>query len=193
MTALALALFVLAQTAPAPSPEATSAPAGPVVAIETTLGEIQVALYPDKAPLTVDNFLGYVRSGFYTGTTFHRVMPDFMIQGGGYDATLEEKPTRPPVRNEARNGLRNLRGTIAMARTSEPHSATSQFFINLKSNAVLDFGISRDGWGYTVFGEVVAGMDVVDRIAAVPTTSRGPHQNVPRAPILIKAVRVLAK
>ena len=124
MTALALALFVLAQTAPAPSPEATSAPAGPVVAIETTLGEIRVALHPDKAPLTVDNFLGYVRSGFYTGTTFHRVMPDFMIQGGGYDATLEEKPTRPAVKNEARNGLRNLRGTIAMARTSEPHSAT---------------------------------------------------------------------
>ena len=193
MTVLATALLVLAQVAPAGSPAATaspSAPAGPVVVIETSYGDIRVALNPAKAPLTVDNFLGYVKSGFYAGTVFHRVMPGFMIQGGGMDAKLVEKPTRPPVKNEARNGLRNLRGTIAMARTSDPHSATSQFFINLKSNPALDFGVARDGWGYTVFGEVIEGMEVVDRIAAVPTTSRGVHDDVPRMDVTIKAVKL---
>jgi cyclophilin family peptidyl-prolyl cis-trans isomerase len=193
MTVLATALLVLAQVAPAGSPAATTpppAPAGPIVVIETSQGEIRVALNPAKAPLTVENFLGYVKSGFYAGTIFHRVIPGFMIQGGGLDAKLVEKPTRPPVKNEARSGLRNLRGTLAMARTSDPHSATSQFFINLKSNPALDFGVSRDGWGYTVFGEVIEGMEVVDRIAGVPTTSRGVHEDVPRLDVTIKAVRV---
>jgi len=194
MTVLATALLVLAQVAPAGSPAATTpppAPAGPIVVIETSQGDIRVALNPAKAPLTVENFLGYVKSGFYAGTIFHRVIPGFMIQGGGFDAKLVEKPTRPPVKNEARNGLRNLRGTLAMARTSDPHSATSQFFVNLKSNPALDFGVSRDGWGYTVFGEVIEGMEVVDRIAAVPTTSRGVHEDVPRLDVTIKAVRLV--
>jgi cyclophilin family peptidyl-prolyl cis-trans isomerase len=194
MTVLATALLVLAQAAPAASPAAptpTPAPAGPVVVIETSHGDITVALNPTKAPLTVDNFLAYVKSGFYAGTIFHRVIPNFMIQGGGMDAKLVEKPTRPPVKNEARSGLRNLRGTIAMARTSDPHSATSQFFINLKANHALDFGVSRDGWGYTVFGEVIDGMAVVDRIAGVPTTSRGVHDDVPRMDVTIKAIRLV--
>ena len=194
MTVLATALLVLAQVAPAGSPAATTpppAPAGPIVVIETSQGDIRVALNPAKAPLTVENFLGYVKSGFYAGTIFHRVIPGFMIQGGGFDAKLVEKPTRPPVKNEARSGLRNLRGTLAMARTSDPHSATSQFFVNLKSNPALDFGVSRDGWGYTVFGEVIEGMEVVDRIAAVPTTSRGVHEDVPRLDVTIKAVRLV--
>jgi len=193
MTVLATAVLVLAQVVPAGSPSAATprpAPAGPVVVIETSHGDIRVALDKAKAPLTVDNFLAYVKSGFYAGTIFHRVMPGFMIQGGGFDASLVEKPTRPPVKNEARNGLRNLRGTLAMARTSDPHSATSQFFINLKSNPALDFGVARDGWGYAVFGEVIEGMEVVDRIAAVPTTSRGVHDDVPRMAVTIKAVRL---
>jgi len=192
MTALVTAVLLLVQVAPAASPAATpAAPVGPVVVIETSLGDITVALDKAKAPLTVENFLGYVKSGFYSGTVFHRVMPGFMIQGGGYDAKLEEKQTRPPVRNEASNGLRNRRGTIAMARTSDPHSASSQFFINLKDNPALDFGISRDGWGYTVFGEVIGGMEVVDRIGAVPTTSRGIHDDVPQTAVTIKAARLL--
>ena len=193
MTVLATAVLVLAQVVPAGSPSAATplpAPAGPVVVIETSHGDIRVALDKAKAPLTVDNFLAYVKSGFYAGTIFHRVMPGFMIQGGGFDASLVEKPTRPPVKNEARNGLRNLRGTVAMARSSDPHSATSQFFINLKSNPALDFGVARDGWGYAVFGEVIEGMEVVDRIAAVPTTSRGVHDDVPRMAVTIKAVRL---
>lgn len=194
MTVLATALLVLAQAAPAAPPTAATpspAPAGPVVVIETSHGDITVALNPAKAPLTVDNFLAYVKSGFYAGTIFHRVIPNFMIQGGGMDAKLVEKPTRPPVKNEARSGLRNLRGTIAMARTSDPHSATSQFFINLKANHALDFGVSRDGWGYTVFGDVIDGMAVVDRIAGVPTTSRGVHDDVPRMDVTIKAIRLV--
>jgi cyclophilin family peptidyl-prolyl cis-trans isomerase len=130
-----------------------------------------------------------VRAGHYDGTVFHRVMGNFMIQGGGYTPELEEKPTQAPIRNEARNGLRNSRGTVAMARTSDPNSATSQFFINLKANHMLDFGIG--GAGYAVFGEVVEGMDVVERIATVPTTSRGQHQNVPMMAVVIKKAREL--
>jgi cyclophilin family peptidyl-prolyl cis-trans isomerase len=200
---LATAAFVLLAAPQAAPPAATPTPAaaatptpapppptGPVVALVTTLGEIRVALRPDKAPITVENFLRYVKSGHFNGTIFHRVMPGFMIQGGGMDAKMVEKPTRPPIRNEAKNGLRNSRGTIAMARTNDPHSATAQFFINVKDNHSLDFGIR--GMGYAVFGEVVQGMEVVDKIVAVPTGVRGDHQNVPDTPVVIKSARVVS-
>ena len=134
------------------------------------------------------NFAKYARSGHYAGTVFHRVIPGFMIQGGGMTAELQEKPTSPPIRNEARNGVRNSRGAIAMARTNDPNSATSQFFINVKDNPSLDFGIN--GAGYAVFGQVIEGMDVVDKIVAVPTKNAGPYQNVPVTPVLIKSVKV---
>jgi len=198
MQILALALF-LAQAAtpaapPAPAPTPKPAPTGPFVALDvvqgrTVFGTITIALHGDKAPVSVENFLDYVRAGHYDGTIFHRVMGNFMVQGGGYTPELEEKPTRAPIRNEARNGLRNSRGTVAMARLNEPNSATSQFFINLKDNHMLDFGIG--GAGYAVFGEVVEGMDVVDRIAAVPTTSRGQHQSVPTMAVVIRKAREL--
>jgi peptidyl-prolyl cis-trans isomerase A (cyclophilin A) len=160
----------------------------PVVVLETTLGNIEIQLEPEKAPITVKNFLAYVDAGFYDGTVFHRVIPGFMIQGGGFDASLHQKDTRAPIKNEASNGLTNERGTIAMARTSNPDSATAQFFINLKGNDFLNHG-SRDQ-GYAVFGHVVGGMDVVDKIAGVPTGNRGMHQNVPTDPVVIeKATR----
>ncbi len=190
-------LLTLAQAAPqgaAPPPAPATpkpAPAGPVVELVTSLGSIKIALDAEKAPITVDNFLKYVRGGFYDGTVFHRVMTNFMIQGGGMTPDLKEKTTRPAIRNEARNGLRNSRGTIAMARTNDPNSATSQFFINVKDNHRLDFGIG--GAGYAVFGEVVEGMDVVDKIVGVPTgtkTASGiAYENVPLTPVLIKTAR----
>ncbi len=189
---LAATFALLAQAAspaPAAEPAARPAPAGPYVVMETSLGRIRIGLYKDKAPVTVDNFVQYVRGGHYDGTIFHRVIPNFMIQGGGFEPSMEERPTRPPIKNEARNGLRNLRGTLAMARTSEPHSASAQFFVNVKDNAFLDFGVARDGWGYAVFGEVVEGMDVVDKIAAVQTGNKGQFQNVPLTPVLIQKVR----
>ena len=188
MIATAIVGLLLTQSPASASPAPAAPPAGPKVVLDTTMGAITIALRPDKAPVTADNFLEYVRAGHYNGTVFHRVMPDFMIQGGGMDASLKEKPTRSPIRNEASNGLRNRRGAIAMARTNDPHSATAQFFINVKDNHRLDFGVS--GAGYAVFGEVVEGMDVVDRIAAVPTTAKGPHANVPVTPVTIKAARV---
>ena len=162
--------------------------AGPTVSLETSMGTIKIELDRDKAPVTVDNFVTYVRAGHYDGTIFHRVIPNFMIQGGGMVPSMREKQTRPAIKNEASNGLRNVRGSIAMARTSEPNSATSQFFINVKDNAMLDFGVG--GAGYAVFGKVVSGMDVVDRIVSAATTSKGPHQNVPVEPILIQKARV---
>lgn len=188
-------VFVLAQAAPAAPPAAEPpkpVPTGPVVALDvaqgrTALGTITIALNPEKAPISVRNFLAYVRAGHYDGTVFHRVIPGFMVQGGGFTPELEEKPTRPPIRNEARNGLRNSRGTVAMARTNDPDSATSQFFVNVRDNHRLDFGIG--GAGYAVFGEVIEGMEVVDRLAMVPTTSRGPHQNVPQVAVVIKKAR----
>ena len=181
-TLLATAAFLQAPAA------ASATPAAPVVALETTMGNIRIALDEARAPITVKNFLAYVRSGHYDGTTFHRVIPGFMIQGGGMDAQMKEKATRAPIKNEAANRVRNERGTIAMARTAEPNSATSQFFINVKNNASLDYGIG--GAGYAVFGTVIEGMDVVDRIVAVRTTSRGGHQNVPVTPVLITRARV---
>jgi cyclophilin family peptidyl-prolyl cis-trans isomerase len=180
-------VLALPQAPPAPVPEQKPAPSGPVVVLETSLGTIRIVLNKEKAPLTVDNFLRYVRARHYDGTIFHRVMPGFMAQGGGFTPDMKEKATRPPVRNEARNGLRNSRGTVAMARTNEPDSATSQFFINVRDNHRLDFGIG--GAGYAVFGEVVEGMDVVDKMVSVTTTTKGDYANVPTTPILIKTAR----
>jgi len=187
----AVALLLLAQaatTSPAAPPSPRPKPSGPVVVLETSLGRIRIGLYDDKSPVSTENFLKYVRKGHYNGTLFHRVMPNFMIQGGGMTQDMSEKPTDPPIRNEARNGIRNSRGTVAMARTNDPNSATAQFFINLKDNAFLDFGIR--GAGYAVFGDVLEGMDVVDKIAAVQTTRRGQHDDVPVTPVLIVSARV---
>ncbi|HDQ40553.1 MAG TPA: peptidyl-prolyl cis-trans isomerase [Desulfonatronum sp.] len=158
------------------------------VVMTTPHGDITIELDADKAPITVENFLAYVDEGFFDGTVFHRVIPGFMIQGGGMTDEMIQKRGHPPIKNEADNGLKNLRGTLAMARTADINSATSQFFINLKDNAFLDHG-SRD-FGYAVFGQVVDGMDVVDAIAAVQTGNRGMHQDVPVEPVtIIKAAR----
>ncbi len=167
--------------------------ANPQVELKTSLGAIVLELYPDKAPLSVENFLHYVKDGHYDGTQFHRVIPGFMIQGGGFDADFKQKPTRKPVRNEAANGLKNETGTVAMARTADPHSATAQFFINVADNVPLDFRFpTADGYGYTVFGKVVKGMDVVQRIVKVPTgPGPAPHQNVPVKPVLIEQARLV--
>ena len=155
----------------------------PHVVLTTSYGDIEIELNAEKAPISTQNFLGYVESGFYNGTQFHRVIPGFMVQGGGFDADMRQKDTNAPIKNEADNGLHNVRGTLAMARTQVRDSATSQFFINHKDNAFLDHS-SRD-FGYAVFGKVTRGMDVVDKIAQVPTGNRGMHQNVPREPVLI--------
>jgi peptidyl-prolyl cis-trans isomerase A (cyclophilin A) len=156
------------------------------VRIATSQGDIVVQLEPEKAPKTVANFLQYVKSGHYAGTVFHRVIDGFMIQGGGMAADMSEKPTKPPIPLEARNGLSNQRGTLAMARTMVPDSATAQFFINVNDNLFLDAANARDGNGYAVFGRVVEGMDVVDKIKAVPTATKSGQQNVPIQPVLIK-------
>lgn len=160
------------------------------VKLDTSAGVIVIELDPAKAPKTSANFLEYVKSGHYDGTVFHRVIPDFMIQGGGMTPDLQAKPTRAPIPLESRNGLDNVRGSVAMARTSVPDSATAQFFINLKDNDFLNAAKAADGNGYAVFGKVVAGMDVVDAIAKVPTTGKGPHQNVPVTPVTIRKASV---
>ena len=156
------------------------------VRLSTSQGDVVLQLDAAKAPKTVDNFLQYVKSGHYNGTVFHRVIDGFMVQGGGMTADMKEKPTRAPIPLESRNGLSNARGTVAMARTSVPDSATAQFFINVKDNVFLDAANSRDGNGYAVFAKVVEGMDVVDKIRKVQTGSRGPHQDVPVEPVTIK-------
>jgi cyclophilin family peptidyl-prolyl cis-trans isomerase len=164
----------------------------PRVQLNTSLGEIVVELDPEKAPQTVANFLQYVNDGFYAGTIFHRVIDGFMIQGGGFTADFDQKQMRAPVQNEANNGLKNTRGSIAMARTADPHSASAQFFINVVDNDFLNHTApDEDGWGYCVFGKVVAGMDVVDRIRQVPTEDRGPFQGVPTTPVVIESAAVL--
>lgn len=163
----------------------------PQVIIETTKGTIVLELYPDEAPKTVDNFLRYARWGHYDGTIFHRVIPDFMIQGGGLTPDMKQKLTEMPIKNEADNGLKNDRGTVAMARTQDPHSATNQFFINTKNNKPLDHkSKTHQGWGYTVFGKVIKGMDVVDAISKVKTGTRGSMSNVPVEPVIITKVTV---
>ena len=164
----------------------------PRVTLDTSKGKIVLELYSDKAPKTVLNFLTYVDAGFYDGTIFHRVIPGFMIQGGGFNAEMQQKESRPPIENEADNGLQNERGTIAMARTPDPHSATAQFFINTVDNDFLNHkSKSAQSWGYAVFGKVVEGIDVVDEISRVKTVSRGTHQDVPaETVVIVKAKRL---
>jgi cyclophilin family peptidyl-prolyl cis-trans isomerase len=166
--------------------------AEPRVELKTNHGAIVIELNQTKAPKTVANFLQYVKDGHYNGTVFHRVIDGFMVQGGGFDKDMKQKTTRAPVENEAANGLKNDYGTIAMARTSDPHSATAQFFINVKNNDFLNFrDPTPQGYGYTVFGKVVSGMDIVDKIAKVQTGNAGPHQNVPRDPVVIESAAIL--
>ena len=182
-------LGFLLQT-PAPAAPLQPAPGNPVVVIETSAGTITAELFKDRAPVSVENFLQYARDGHYAGTIWHRVVPGFMIQGGGYTPEMVEKSVRPPIRNEATNGLSNRRGTLAMARTRQARSATSQFYINVSNNASLDHrGFSPDDFGYAVFGRVLEGMDVVDKIAAVrTTTTRDGMENVPVTPVLITSI-----
>lgn len=166
----------------------------PMVKLTTSMGDITVELYQDKAPESVANFLAYVNAGFYGGTAFHRVIPGFMVQGGGLNKDLHPKATKDPIRNEADNGLKNEKYTLAMARTAEPHSATAQFFINVADNDFLNFAAKTpQGWGYAVFGKVVEGQDVVDKIAAVPTGRKGYYEDVPKTPVLIEKAEVLEK
>nr|WP_258870805.1 MULTISPECIES: peptidylprolyl isomerase [unclassified Wenzhouxiangella] len=164
----------------------------PTVILQTNFGDITVELFEEQAPESTANFLAYARDGHYDGTVFHRVIENFMIQGGGFDTDFEQKPTRDPIENEADNGLENKRGTLAMARTNDPHSATSQFFINVVDNSFLDHRNKASGqtWGYAVFGRVVEGMDVVDEIRSVETTSKGMHRDVPAEPVIIERVEI---
>lgn len=166
----------------------------PVVELETSMGNITIELNEEKAPKTVENFLNYVNSGHYEGTIFHRVIDGFMIQGGGMDAEMNEKKTNAPVENEADNGLKNDAGTIAMARTQDPHSATSQFFVNVKDNDFLNHsGKNAQGWGYTVFGKVTSGMDVIEKMRGVPTGRFGMHADVPKEAITINSAKVVSQ
>jgi cyclophilin family peptidyl-prolyl cis-trans isomerase len=186
-------LLLLAQDAKPAAPPASEAPkvaaSGPVVVLDTSLGKIKLRLFKDKAPISVDNFVKYVRAGHYDGTIFHRVIPGFMAQGGGFEPGMKQRTQtlRPPIKNEAANGLKNVRGTLAMARTAIPDSATAQFFVNVKDNGFLDYqaGKGPAGAGYAVFGEVVEGMDVVDKIVAVPRNA----SDVPNTAIVIKTAR----
>jgi peptidyl-prolyl cis-trans isomerase A (cyclophilin A) len=188
-----------AKTAPPPAKpsDAVKAEPGksannPKVIVHTSMGDITLELNADKAPKTVENFLQYTKEGFYNGTVFHRVIGNFMIQGGGFGKDLTQKRTRPAIRNEANNGLSNLRGTVAMARTGDPHSATAQFFVNVVNNKTLDFVNEQTSWGYCVFGKVIAGMDVVDQIKAVPTAAQGPFAgDVPTTAIVIEKVEIM--
>lgn len=165
--------------------------ANPQVEMKTSQGTIIIELYPEKAPKTVENFLRYVKDSFYKDTVFHRVIDGFMIQGGGMTANMQEKTTRDPIQNEAKNGLKNDAGTIAMARTGDPHSASAQFFINLQANNSLNFP-NPDGWGYAVFGKVIQGFDVVQKIGKAKTGNAGFHQDVPTTPIVIQSVKLLS-
>ncbi len=180
------------ESAPEPAPQTKAAPkpAGPPkVVMATSHGDMTIELYADKAPETVENFLQYVDDKFYDGTIFHRVIPGFMIQGGGFEPGMKEKPTREPVKNESANGLANSRYTLAMARTSQPHSATAQFFINHVSTRFLDRDQARDGWGYCVFGKVIGGTETIESIARVATGNAGGHQNVPTSDVKIMSAR----
>jgi len=163
------------------------------VLMKTSMGDIHLELYPDEAPLSVENFSNYANSGFYDGTIFHRVISSFMIQGGGFTPDMQKKATGEPVQNEASNGLSNKRGTIAMARTNNPHSATAQFFINVQDNMNLDYTSASNSrtWGYAVFGKVTSGMEVVDNIRFVQTTSKPPFSDVPAEPVIIEQIRIV--
>ena len=183
-------LFISVATAQAADPSPKPSPSkNPSVLMKTTMGEITIELDQLQAPISVKNFLDYVDSKFYDGTIYHRVIPGFMIQGGGFTPNLQQKPTKAPIKNEAGNGLKNATGTLAMARTGIVDSATSQFFINVADNAQLNHrDESPAGFGYAVFGKVTAGMDIVKKIEAVKTTARPPHQNVPETPVVIESV-----
>ena len=160
-----------------------------IINVKTSLGDIKLELFNDKAPITAENFIKYIESDYFANSIFHRVIKDFMVQGGGFTVEMEEKETMSPIKNEANNMVSNERGTIAMARTNDPHSASAQFFINLKDNVFLDFkSETTQGWGYCVFGKVIEGMGVIDKIAIVDTGSYGPHQDVPKDPIIIKEI-----
>ena len=164
-----------------------------VVKLSTNMGDIRIQLDAEKAPKSVANFLQYVKAGHYNGTVFHRVIENFMIQGGGFTTRMEQKPTKPPIPLESHNGLNNVRGSVAMARTNDPNSATSQFFINTVDNAFLDAANARDGAGYAVFGQVIEGMDVVDKIRAVPVGNKGMFENLPLTPVIITKATVESK
>lgn len=180
-------IAILLQAAAATAP---SKPTNPIVVLETTMGDITIELLQDRAPVSVENFLNYAKTGAYDGTIFHRVERGFVVQGGGYTPDLERRATRPPIKNEATNGLRNRRGTVAMARSSQVRSATSEFFINVNDNGMLDHkGLLPDQYGYAVFGRVLDGMDVVDKISGTPVQRRGPHGSVPVTPVVITKVR----
>jgi len=185
-----LLLLGLLQQKPTPAPPIQPAPGNPVVVVDTSAGPITIELFKDQAPVSVENFLQYVQEGFYEGTIWHRVVPGYVIQGGGYTPQLGEKPTRPPIQNEATNGVSNRKGTVAMARTRAARSATSQFFINLADNPGLDHrGFAPDDFGYAVFGRVIDGWAAIDKIAAAKTTTtKDGMENVPETPILIKSV-----
>jgi cyclophilin family peptidyl-prolyl cis-trans isomerase len=193
VTSIPLCLFVLLLQTPStpaqvPAP-LEAAPGNPVAVISTSMGDIRVELYKDKAPVSVENFLQYASEGFYPGTIFHRVVKNFVVQGGGYTADMKEKPTRGPIQNEATNGLRNTRGTLAMARTQALRSATSQFYINVADNAALDHkGYAPQDFGHAVFGRVLSGLEVADAIGALPTNDENPIQ-----PVTIKAVTIVTK
>jgi peptidyl-prolyl cis-trans isomerase A (cyclophilin A) len=195
---LIIPLAVATAQQPAKVADATAASANPKVLLHTSEGDITVELFANKAPKSVDNFLQYVKDGFYDGTIFHRVIPKFMAQGGGWTKDLQHKRARAPIHNEANNGVSNMRGTIAMARTGDPHSASAEFFINLVDNKRLDYVADPNGganpvsWGYTAFGKVVSGMDTVDKIAAIETGPQGPFQSdVPKTPIIIEKASVV--
>jgi cyclophilin family peptidyl-prolyl cis-trans isomerase len=189
--AVAVPVAVIGLSGPAPA----AGKGNPMVVISTSLGDIKVELYADKAPVTVKNFLDYAKAGYFNGTVFHRVIPGFMIQGGGLTPDMQDKREgqKPAIKNESDNGLKNETGTLAMARTSAPDSATSQFFINVKDNGFLNKESSADKVGYAVFGKVVDGMDVVKKIEQVKTATKGPHQNVPVDPVTIKSVKVVSE
>jgi len=166
----------------------------PVVRMQTNVGNIDIEFYPDKAPKTVENFLSYVKQGYFNGLIFHRVIPGFVIQGGGFEKGMNKRKSGPPIKNEADNGLRNLTGTLSMARTSDPHSASSQFFINLVDNRSLDYsGKNARGWGYAVFAKVIDGMDTVKKIAATPTGSKPPYRDVPQKDVYIIDAKIISK
>jgi peptidyl-prolyl cis-trans isomerase A (cyclophilin A) len=210
MFAICLSPFALAAQAPAKAAakpaakttepakvaatETTTASAGNKAVLHTNMGDITIELYPDKAPKTVDNFEQYVKDGFYNGTVFHRVIPTFMIQGGGWTKELQRKRARAPIHNEANNGLSNVKYSVAMARTSDPHSAAAEFFINVVDNKRLDYTADTNSltWGYCVFGKVIAGQDVVDKIKAVPTGPQGPlSSDVPQTPVVIEKAELV--
>jgi cyclophilin family peptidyl-prolyl cis-trans isomerase len=174
-------------------PLTVAAQGNPQAVIHTSMGDIRLELYPGKAPVSVQNFINYANNGFYDGTIFHRVISNFMIQGGGFTPDMQKKTTGEPIQNEATNGLSNIRGTIAMARTGDPHSATAQFFINVQDNMNLDYSgqSSSREWGYTVFGRVIGGMEVVDKIRFVETTTQAPLSNVPTEPVVIESVEII--